>query len=203
MDQEKIGKFIAGARNQAGFTQKELAEQIGVSDKTISKWECGKSMPDISYLEVLCHSLHISMNELISGERLSETDYSSKAEENIMALMKENEKTRKSSLVKMVIGLSLAALAVFLMLFFSSAGRWPMILYCFLDFSTLIFLALFSVAEVFISGKRTKPEVLRVLQKTSVPNGVVGALISFVIVLAYLEDKDALGPNITVCSFMP
>ena len=67
MDQEKIGKFIAGARNQAGFTQKELAEQIGVSDKTVSKWECGKSMPDISYLETLCHSLNISMNELVCG----------------------------------------------------------------------------------------------------------------------------------------
>ena len=47
MNQEKTGKFIAGARNQLGLTQKELAEKIGVSDKTISKWECGKSMPDI------------------------------------------------------------------------------------------------------------------------------------------------------------
>jgi len=73
MNQEKIGKFIAGARNQIGLTQRELAEKIGVSDKTISKWECGKSMPDISYMDALCNSLDINMNELISGERLTES----------------------------------------------------------------------------------------------------------------------------------
>ena len=102
MNQEKIGRFIAESRNQVRLTQKELAEKIGISDKTISKWECGKSMPDISYLDTLCHSIEISMNELISGERLSETNYSVKAEENIMFLMKENEKTKRYLLQKML-----------------------------------------------------------------------------------------------------
>ena len=90
--------------NQAGMTQKELAGKIGISDKTISKWECGKSMPDITYLETLCDSLAISMNELISGERLSDTAYSPKAEENIMSLMKENQKAKKGATINIIIG---------------------------------------------------------------------------------------------------
>lgn len=53
MDEERIGKFIAEVRKQVGLTQKELAEKIGVSDKTISKWECGKSIPDIFYLQMI------------------------------------------------------------------------------------------------------------------------------------------------------
>ena len=112
MNQEKIGTFISGARNQLGLTQKELAEKIGVSDKTISKWECGKSMPDISYLDTLCNSLCINMNELISGERLTETAYSVKAEENIMALMKENQKNRKNIKGRMILGVLLAIVAI-------------------------------------------------------------------------------------------
>ena len=71
MNQERTGKFISELRKQKGMTQKELAEQIGVSDKTISKWECGNSIPDISYLDALCNSLDVSVNELLSGERLS------------------------------------------------------------------------------------------------------------------------------------
>ena len=199
MDQERIGKFIAGARNQAGLTQKELAEQIGVSDKTISKWECGKSMPDISYLDALCNSLDISMNELISGERLSETDYSTKAEENIMALMKENEKNRNGSAVKTIIGIALAVVSLFLMLFLSSAGNWQSIFLMYLDFVTLIFLVLLSVAGVLISGKKSFAEILRVLQKISIPNGVLVTLISVVIVFSQLDSPATLGPNLAVC----
>ena len=104
MDQEKIGKFILEIRKQNGMTQKELAEQIGVSDKTISKWECGNSIPDITYLEALCNSLEISVNELLSGQCLSGESYSEKAEENIMALMKENESNRRSGIAKNVLG---------------------------------------------------------------------------------------------------
>ena len=94
MEQEKIGKFILEIRKQKGLPQKELAEKIGVSDKTISKWECGNSIPDTTYLESLCNSLDISVNELLSGQCLSDESYSEKAEENIMALMKENESNK-------------------------------------------------------------------------------------------------------------
>ena len=70
MDTVKISNFILMARTKAGLTQKELADKIGVSDKTISKWETGKSLPDISYYETLCDALNIKVNELLSGEYL-------------------------------------------------------------------------------------------------------------------------------------
>ena len=81
MNQIKIGNFIAEVRKQQNMTQRELAEKIGVSDKTISKWETGKSMPELGYLQQLCETLQINVNELLSGERLSGDDYPRKAEE--------------------------------------------------------------------------------------------------------------------------
>ena len=96
MDQERIGKFILEARHEVGLTQKELAERIGVSDRTISKWENGGSTPDIFYLQDLCDILKVTMNELISGEHLTEEAYRMKAEENIEMLIKENAKNVKN-----------------------------------------------------------------------------------------------------------
>ena len=95
MDQIKIGRFIADLRKEKGMTQKELADAIGVSDKAVSKWECGKGMPELSMLMPLCELLQINVNELLSGEKLSHDNYSQKAEENIMNLMEENRKHRK------------------------------------------------------------------------------------------------------------
>ena len=82
MDTEKISKFISTIRTKIGLTQKELADKIGVSDKTISKWETGKSLPDISYYEPLCDALNIKVNELLSGEYLNDDIYLEKAENN-------------------------------------------------------------------------------------------------------------------------
>ena len=97
MDQVKIGNFIADIRKEKKMTQKELAEAIGVSDKAISKWECGNGMPEMSMLLPLCQELQINVNELLSGERLSENSYSQKAEENIMNLMQEKEENNKQN----------------------------------------------------------------------------------------------------------
>lgn len=196
---EKIGKFIAQARNQMGLTQKELAEQIGVSDKTVSKWECGKSVPDISYLDSLCKALSINMNELISGQRLTETDYSSKAEENIMALMKENKRIKKSTVIKNICGVVLAILALFLMLA-STPYAWTDLFIFYLDFPTIILLALLSVACVLLSGKKTYPDVLGVLLKVSIPNGVLVTAVTFVTVLVQLSDVSYLGLHLAVCA---
>ena len=83
-----IGKFIQEIRKEKGLTQKELAELIGVSDKTISKWENGNSSPDTSMLMSLSEALEITVNELLSAEKISPENYSMKAEETIMTLMK-------------------------------------------------------------------------------------------------------------------
>lgn len=72
LNQEKTGKFMAEMRRQQNLTQRQLAEQVGVSDKTVSKWETGRSMPDNAILLDVCLILNISVNELLSGEKFSE-----------------------------------------------------------------------------------------------------------------------------------
>lgn len=91
LNQEKTGKFMAEMRRKQNLTQKQLAEQVGVSDKTVSKWENGRSMPDNSILLDVCLILNISVNELLSGEKFSEEHYVNKAEENMLELVRTNE----------------------------------------------------------------------------------------------------------------
>jgi transcriptional regulator with XRE-family HTH domain len=95
MEQEKIGGFIASLRKEQGLTQKSLAEKINVTDKAVSKWENGRCLPDNSVMQPLCDALGITVNELLSGERLGSDDYSKKAEENIMTLINENNHGKK------------------------------------------------------------------------------------------------------------
>ena len=84
MNQEKIGKFIAECRKNKKLTQSELAEKLGVTDKSISNWENGRNMPDLSLFKSLCELLDISINDLISGEKISKEIYQEKLEENII-----------------------------------------------------------------------------------------------------------------------
>lgn len=104
MDQIKIGRFIAAVRKEKGLTQRQLANALCISDKTVSKWECGKGMPEIALMIPLCEVLHITANDLLSGERVSETDYQKKAEENMMNLMKENEENKKRMALSVICG---------------------------------------------------------------------------------------------------
>ena len=84
MDQEKIGKFIANARKEQNLTQEQLAEKLGITYKAVSKWECGKGLPDASIMIELCEILNISVNDLLSGERIDKENYQKKLEENII-----------------------------------------------------------------------------------------------------------------------
>ena len=199
MDQERTGDFLSQLRREKGLTQKELADKIGVSDKTISKWENGRSIPDLTYLEALCTALDITTNELISGERLSDEAYAVKAEENIMNLINENESHKKSNLIFIIIGIVLCS-AAFLMLIFYGYGADNMIhgFLFYLDFPTLLVLALMSLGGVFISGKRTTTEILIVLRTISIPCGCLIAFITAVLVLANLDDPYSLGPLMAV-----
>ena len=95
MDQIKIGKFIAEMRKEQNLTQIDLAEKLGISNKTVSKWECGNGMPDYAVMEALCDILEIKVNELLSGERLPSQEYSKKAEENMMSLIQDNSENYK------------------------------------------------------------------------------------------------------------
>lgn len=85
MNQEKIGEFIAELRKEKKMTQAELGEKLGVTNKTISRWENGNYMPDISLMQSLCEELGISINEFLSGERISDEDFRKKADTNIIS----------------------------------------------------------------------------------------------------------------------
>ena len=84
MNQEKIGKFILELRKEKSMTQQELADKIGVTDRAISKWENGRGLPDLSLMKPLCDELGISINELISGEKIDKKEYQDKFEENVL-----------------------------------------------------------------------------------------------------------------------
>ena len=117
MDQMKIGRFIADERKRKGYTQKQLSEKLEISDKTISKWERGNGFPEVSLLLPLCNELEITVNELLSGERVSEEDYLKKAEENMVNLVREAQESKKKIILSaMAAGLTIiAAVPLFLL----------------------------------------------------------------------------------------
>lgn len=103
MNQQKIGKFISERRKLKDLTQMELAEKLGVSNRTISKWENGNSLPDYSIIHNLCEVLDISINELLSGEELTKENYQKKLEENIVSTIDYNNKKRNKKIRKFII----------------------------------------------------------------------------------------------------
>ena len=104
MDQVRIGKFIAESRRSKGLTQRQLADALAISDKTVSKWETGRGLPEVSLMLPLCGALGITVNDLLSGERISAADYQKKAEGNMMNLIRENEENRRRMALSVVIG---------------------------------------------------------------------------------------------------
>ncbi len=104
MDQIKIGKFIAQMRKDQGLTQRQLAELLSISDKTVSKWECGKGLPEASLMLPLCEALHMTVNDLLTGEKVSPSEYQKNAEENMMGLLKENEENKKRMALSVICG---------------------------------------------------------------------------------------------------
>ena len=96
MNQMKIGKFIAECRKQKGLTQMQLAEKLGITDKAISKWERGIAMPDSSIMLQLCEILGISVNELLSGEKIQMENNNQKNEQILLDMAKELEAKNKT-----------------------------------------------------------------------------------------------------------
>ena len=110
MNQEKIGKFIAECRKEQNYTQAVLAEKLGITDRAISKWENGKSMPDASIMLELCELLKISVNELLRGEQNAMDNYKEKAEEKLIEIQKKKDKAQKSLLRTELVWLAIAIL---------------------------------------------------------------------------------------------
>ncbi len=126
MNQEKIGKFILECRKAKKLTQLELAEKLGVTDKSISNWENGRNMPDLSLFKPLCELLDITINDLISGEKVSKDKYQEKLEENIISTIdytnkKVSEKNSFIGIILIVFGIMIAITA---MTIFPSESSW-------------------------------------------------------------------------------
>ena len=119
MDLSIIGKFIQERRKAKNLTQIKLAQKIEVSEKTISKWECGYGFPDATLILPLCQALGISANELLSGKLLYEDEYKKTAEQNLIELKAQQEKTDKH-LLTLEIVLGYMSTLIFLMLIFFS-----------------------------------------------------------------------------------
>ena len=125
MNQEKIGKFIAKRRKDKNITQEQLAEKLGVTNKSVSRWENGVNMPDYSLLKDLCSELDISVNELLSGEKIKENDYMNKAEENFIMLKKKVDTTLKLlNIITWICGAAFI-LAFFANMYFNWKYRGP------------------------------------------------------------------------------
>ena len=106
MDISKIGKFIAAKRKEQNLTQMELAEKLNITDRALSKWECGRAMPDSSIMLELCEILHISVNELLSGEELEMNNYNKQAEKNLIEMKKQKEESdRRLLTIEILIGI--------------------------------------------------------------------------------------------------
>ncbi len=126
MNQEKIGKFIAELRKNKKLTQSELAEKLGVTDRAISNWENGKNMPDLSLFKPLCDEFDITINDLMSGEKVKEEKYQEKFEENIVNTIDYSSK--KINKYSYTIGLLLVIFGLFISLsaimIFPSESSW-------------------------------------------------------------------------------
>lgn len=213
LDQEKIGRFIAERRKAQELTQKQLADRLGVSDKAVSKWETGRSMPDNAILFELCAVLETNVNELLSGEKLSADSYHGKAEENMMNLMKEKQKSgRVNAVVGLVLGVTFLLCCVQM-----TAGNilwfWDMPSLLLNVFMTWILLFMSGLVKDFVRGlgfffgkknvldseklNRTKAAYKLVL--IALPaGGMVMTLIALGAIIGTVNDMNALGPYVAV-----
>ena len=154
MNQEKIGKFIAECRRQRKMTQSELGEKLGVTEKSISNWENGRNMPDLSLFKPLCEELNISLNDLMSGEKVKEKEYRDKLEENIINTIDYSNKKIESrnifiGLILIVFGVLISITAVGI---FPSESSWGSIYSVFGGIISLIGVSRFTKRLTY--GKR-------------------------------------------------
>ena len=131
MNQIKLGRFIAECRKKANLTQMQLAEKLGITDKAVSKWERGITMPDTSIMLELCDILGISVNELLSGEKINMENSSQKNEQLLLDMAKELEKKNKtiwsSMWAIMIVSMTALIAGIFIAAFLIPEGVWQLV----------------------------------------------------------------------------
>ena len=120
MDQIKIGKFIAEGRKRADLTQIQLAEKLGITDRAVSKWETGKSLPDSSIMLELCSILGITVNDLLSGEVVTMDSYNKNLENNLLEMIEQKQQADKRLLaLEVFVGIT-ATIVLFSFIFIAA-----------------------------------------------------------------------------------
>ena len=131
MDQIKIGKFIAECRKNANLTQMQLAEILNITDRAVSKWETGKSLPDSAIMLELCSVLKITVNDLLSGEKISMENSNQKNEQLLLDMAKELEKKNKtiwsSMWAIMIVSITALIAGLFIASFLIPEGVWQLV----------------------------------------------------------------------------
>ena len=131
MNQIKIGRFIAECRKKANLTQMQLAEKLDITDKAISKWERGLAMPDTSIMLELCDILGISVNELLSGEKINMENNNQRNEQLLLDMAKELEKKNKtiwsSMWAIMIVSMTALLAGIFIAAFWIPEGVWQLV----------------------------------------------------------------------------
>lgn len=149
MDQIKAGRFITKKRKEQNLTQEQLAERLGVSNKTVSKWETGKCMPDYAVVKSLCEELKVSVSELMDGEEADEKSIRVYDEEQILDLLRRTQELEKQK--GMLTGVILIVMGIALQTSSRTLGGSDV-----MDFFSGLLLGL-SVAEmlagIFVIGK--------------------------------------------------
>ena len=155
MDQVKIGKFIAERRKEVNLTQMELAEMLGVTDRAVSKWETGRSMPDSSIMLSLCALLKITVNELLLGRVVSMENYNKESENSLIEMVKQKEESDKRLLtLEWVIGiLSVSILLIPIIIgALLEIEEWKRVVICFAGFIPCIVGFIFSLKIEQVAG---------------------------------------------------
>ena len=155
MDYKKIGEFILNERKAKNLTQAKLAEKIFVSEKTVSKWENGKGVPDTNTSPLLCEIFDVSINELLNGERISKESYTTKAEEKILNLQREKEIAHKRLLFMEIIVAFLAMiilLSASCIVYFVIMPTWLRILILAVAFTITILSMIYALKIEQVAG---------------------------------------------------
>ena len=148
MDQIKIGRFIAERRKLKDLTQSQLAEKLGITDRAVSKWETGRSLPDSSIMLELCAILEITVNDLLCGEVVTMDEYNKEMEKKMLELVKEKEKADKRLLAIEIIMGSVAVTVMLVLCCFAAYApmeEWLRILLIVIGMAPIVILTPFMV----------------------------------------------------------
>lgn len=203
VDLKKTGQFIQTRRKERELTQRQLADLLGISDKTISKWETGKGMPDLTLIPQICRILEMNVNELLSGEAISSNEYPEKAEANMISLMKKIKHRRTRNILYVTISAVLIFFSIYSLMWTEFApDEWHLLNWFYEPISLIVECLLLWAFWLFSSGMEEK-ERFKLAHKYILSIGVVLSLVPFELTLLRTEEISRLNVLIVGTCLIP